>query len=435
MSQPLANALHRALHIAFGAVNQRNTQIPHSGRQFLLEDGQGFVRGTRHQHMLPLGQKMPQQIGNGMGLARARRPLHHHSRRGGNLSCNAQLLGISRFRQQNILRLAADIGQIHRKWFRLFLRAVRVHNAQKRLRHIPGLLNPRHNRRNRTLRPRLYAAQKEHLPRIGQIPVRRQHIKAIVRKPAVRRKRRRGLCQKRRYLIPPRMQICLIHGFSKGTNPLRLHPRHILKHIHIKFRGIFGGQKLHLAFVVVMQAHPLQNNRMIDGRIQTAQKKAIACHQFQPFRVLAQFVVKLIQLHKELLRAALDHFPGPPERALPLPLFQCRQAHPGIHKPLRHIAQTVIMAQTFLPHLDIRHRKIPPVRRTNPANEVKGQLRTGNKLRLFHLQQHIFPGTFRLHPNPLGVHWQLIQIERPLLILNAAHQLLPQGNHLADIIQ
>ena len=80
MGQPFANALHRALHIAFGAVNQRNTQIPHSGRQFLLEDGQGFVRGTRHQHMLTLRQKMPQQIGNGMGLARARRPLHHHRR-------------------------------------------------------------------------------------------------------------------------------------------------------------------------------------------------------------------------------------------------------------------------------------------------------------------------------------------------------------------
>ena len=233
------------------------------------------------------------------------------------------------------------------------------------------------------------------------------------------------------------MQIRLIQCLGKGPNPLGLHPRHFLKHIHIQFRGIFRRQKLHLALVIVMQAHPLQNNRMIDGRIQSAQKKAIARHKFQPIRVLAQFVVKLVELHKEFLRAALDHFPGPPERALPLPFFQCRQAHPGIHKPLRHITEPFVMAQTFLPHLDIRHGKIPPVGRANPAQEVKGQFRAGNKLRLFHFQQNILTDAFRLrqHANPFGVHGQLVQKQRPLLLFDAAHQFLPQGSHLADIIQ
>ena len=271
--------------------------------------------------MLAPGQEMPQQVGNRMCFACARRPLYHYSRRRFYLTGNGQLFGISLLGQQNIRGLAPDIRQVKRKGFCLFRRCRGVHNSGQSLRHVTVFVDVIQQLGYAPFHAGTAAPQKQHLPGIGQVPVCGQDIEPVFRITAVRCQHTGRLRQESLHLLRPGMNVPFFHQRRKFTQPFRLNPRHILKHIHINFCRIAGLHDLHFTLSVIMQLHPFQQQRMIYRRIKAAEKHGIADNQFQPLRVLTAPVVDFIQFHKQLLRAAFYHFPGTPQRALAFPFF------------------------------------------------------------------------------------------------------------------
>ena len=124
------------------------------------------------------------------------------------------------------------------------------------------------------------------------------------------------------------MDALFVHPGSKLPDPFSLDARQILKELRVKLRGALPVHHLHLAPLVVKQAHLLHQHGVLDFRIQAVQEAGIAHHQFQPLRVLPQLVIEAVKGHKELLGAALDQFPRPPEAPVTLPVLKGRQPHP-----------------------------------------------------------------------------------------------------------
>ncbi len=174
--------------------------------------------------------------------------------------------------------------------------------------------------------------------------------------------------------------------------------------------------------------------------IQSIQKAGVAHHQFQPLRVLAQPVIDFIESHKELLGTALDYLPCAPKIAVALPFLKGSQPHPGIHEALCDFPQPGVIPVALVPHLDVSSFKISPARRPDPANQIKGQIRAGRKLRLLHLQQKPLRSPLRqlilraIAMDALGVHGQGIKLQAPFLILQIFYELLAQIAHLPQIV-
>jgi len=73
------NGKFELLHAVRFATQQADRQRADVFREFFLQHSQRRVFHRRHQHPLAIGQVMADDVGNGVGLAGARRALHHHT--------------------------------------------------------------------------------------------------------------------------------------------------------------------------------------------------------------------------------------------------------------------------------------------------------------------------------------------------------------------
>ena len=332
MGHHLADARHGFLHVLPVSLQQGNAEMPQTLRQLVLQSRQSLAGSRGHQNMLALSQEMPQQIGNGMGLACARRPLHHYGRSLLYLPGHSQLLGIGRLGKQDISRLASGIRE-HLLLPRLFQDdlgrlILRVHYFQHSLRDFSPLPDSLGNGCHRLSHPLIMPAEIKAGPGIDEIPISGLQVKAL-RRPAAVGGENGGRALKK-FLEAARqgMDSLFIHPGGKFLDSLRLDAGQVLKELRVKFRGAVPVHHLHPAPLIVKEAHLLQKHGMLYFRIQPVQEAGVGHQQFQPLRVLPQPVIKTIKGHEELLGAALHQFSRPPKAPVPLPVLKGRQAHP-----------------------------------------------------------------------------------------------------------
>ncbi len=187
--------------------------------------------------MLPLGQEMPHEVGNGMGLPCAGRPLHHHSGSLLYFPGYGQLFGIGRLGKQNISRLATGIGE------NLLLPSLlkdnlgrtefRVHNFQQGLGDFSALFYFPCYSSQSLGKAGIMTAQENTGPGIDKIPVCGQELKTLGRCPAMGRNN--GGCAVKEFpeLAGQGMYPRIIHPGGKFLQPLPLDARQILKELHI----------------------------------------------------------------------------------------------------------------------------------------------------------------------------------------------------------
>ena len=88
----------------------KNTDAKRSQRldDLFAENSQSFRRVRGHEHTLALREQVAEQVGNGVSLSSAGRPLHQHAIFAREMLCDVELLLIGWLAQQNILVLVAE---------------------------------------------------------------------------------------------------------------------------------------------------------------------------------------------------------------------------------------------------------------------------------------------------------------------------------------
>ena len=78
LSRNLLDRELELLHAVRFAAQQADRQRTNVFGEFLLQHGQRRILHGRHQYPLAIGQVMTDDVGDGVGLAGAGRPLHHN---------------------------------------------------------------------------------------------------------------------------------------------------------------------------------------------------------------------------------------------------------------------------------------------------------------------------------------------------------------------
>ena len=141
------------LHAVRFTAQQTDCQRTYGFREFFLQHRQGRVFHRRHQHPLAIGQVMADDVGDGMGLARTGRALHHNAIVHLQQLDDLHLLIVVRFGEIQLLRFCrrriiplgtADVGQTTKRWQdHIFQHTGRFgENGPQGRRQLTGLLDP-----------------------------------------------------------------------------------------------------------------------------------------------------------------------------------------------------------------------------------------------------------------------------------------------------
>ena len=96
------DGMFELLHPVAFVGKQCNAQRANTLRQFVLQDRQGRLSSGRHQHALALGEVVADDVGNGVGFARARGALYDDTIIGVKLLNNGDLFVVVGHREEQL---------------------------------------------------------------------------------------------------------------------------------------------------------------------------------------------------------------------------------------------------------------------------------------------------------------------------------------------